>query len=149
MAEDVREAILARMLVVMKAIPGETDALRNATISDDGSPRKLVLLDGDEQCDSLGDLNRPPLAQRITRMYPIIVVASMAKAKDVGSDLSSRRGKVIKAIEGDADLIALTAKGQGGRYIGIDPNLLAMGLLPLGDSPLKFEFTYLLRPSQF
>jgi len=149
MSEDVREAILARILVVLQGIPGETDVARNLIVNDDLSPHRLVLLDGSEDCDSLADLNRPPLVQRITRMYPLVNVASMAKARDLGAGLSSRRGKIIKAIEGDSALIALTAKNDGGRYIGIDNALLAQGLLPLGDMPMKFVFAYMLRPSQF
>ena len=148
MAEDVREAILARMLVVLNAIPGEGDVARNVTINDDGSPQRLALLDGAEDLvPDEGLSNRPPLAPRIMKMYPLTLVGSSAKAKDVGSDTSTRRGRIIKAIEGDPTLIGLTYKGKGGRYVGIE-NSLALGILTLDQAAMKFEFTYVLRPDQ-
>lgn len=150
MAEDVREAILARMLAVLQGIPGEDDVARNSTVDDDGaSLQRISLLDGAEDIvPDEGLANRPALAQRLMRMYPLTLVGSAAKAKDVGSSISSRRAKIIQAIEGDSTLAGLTYKGKGGRYVGIE-NTLALGILTFDQAALKFEFTYLLRPSQF
>jgi hypothetical protein len=149
MSEDVREAILARMFIVFTGITGEIDVARNQIFNDDGSPRRLALLDGAEDIvpdDGLS--NRPALSQRIMRMYPLTLVGSAAKAKDIGSDVSTRRRRIITAIEGDSTLQGLTYKGKGGRYVGIE-NTLALGILTLDQTALKFEFTYVLRPSQF
>jgi hypothetical protein len=149
MAEDIREAILARLLVVMQSIPGESDVARNKLLNDDGSLQQLVLVDGEEVLFDDGGLSkRPKLSQRQMKMYPLAVVGSIAKSKDVGSDLSARRGKIIKAIEADAELALLTVKNEGGRYVGIDNNFAA-AYLTLAQAPMRFEFTYLLRPSQF
>jgi len=149
MAEDIREAILAQMLAVMQNITGETDVVRNQIVNDDGSAHRLALLDGAEDLvpdDGLS--NRPPLAPRIMKMYPLTLVGSSAKAKDIGADVSARRARIISAIEGDPTLIGLTYKGKGGRYVGIE-NTLALGILTVDQAALKFEFTYVLRPSQF
>jgi hypothetical protein len=149
MAEDVREAILARMLVLLNAIPGEGDVARNQIVNDDGSPLRLVLIDGEEVLlDDGGLSNKPKLSPRPMKMYPLVVVGSIAKPKEIGTDLSVRRGKIIKAIETDSELAALTVKNTGGRYTGID-NTFAAAFLTLAQAPMRFEFTYLLRPSEF
>lgn len=148
MAEDVREAILLRLVSLLGALPNIDEVSRNVLIDDDGNLHRITVMEGEEIASEADPVNRPAIAPRVVRMQPQIILSASAKSKDVGSDLSTMRGMVIKAIVTDSPLIALTLNSGGVRYIGMESDL-AFGRTMLGQMALKFQFTYALRPDQF
>jgi hypothetical protein len=144
---DIRESILTRLQAVISDAATGIEVKRNALTGDDGAPYRVVLLDGDEEANDADSDTRPPTAPRIIRMYPLVVISAAAKAINVGSDLSVLRAALIKAIEADTALAALTINSRGGRYVGIDGSL-GLGAVTFGQTALKFRFSYLLLPNQ-
>lgn len=145
---DVREALLARLVVLLGGLVGIDRVSRNVLVDDDNNQHRITIMEGDEVAAETDPVNRPPTAPRVVHMQPQILISAQAKSTEVGSDLSTIRGKIIKAIAADSDLIALTLNGRGGRYVGMESDL-AFARAMSGQMALKFEFTYVLRPDQF
>lgn len=147
---DTREAIMARLVALMGDITGVDEVARNVLMSDDEEDRRkrIVVLEGDETIDE-EDLartgNRPATALTIMHMQPQIMLQNFAASSVVGSGLSAMRAAIIKKIATDSTLIALTVKGRGGIYLGMGSDL-AFGREMAGETSLKFQFTYVLRP---
>jgi hypothetical protein len=100
---DVREDILARLLVVVASIPNIKFAQRNnIEIPEDQLPAALVF-DGDEETNDASDLSmRPANRPTMVRMHPEIVIAQ--QADEVGSDLTTLRRELIKRVMTDTVL---------------------------------------------
>lgn len=145
---DIREAILARLAVLMGDVVSADTVSRNVLVDDDGSKKRITIMEGDEIAAESDPVQRPPNAPRIVHMQPQLILSAQASSEDVGADLSAMRGQVIKLIAADAALIALTLNGRGGRYLGMESDL-AFGRAMFGQMALKFDFAYLLRPDQF
>ena len=142
---DVREAILARLLVVCSEVEGILNAFRNkASISENMQPA-LAIYDADEEGydDPKG---RPTIAHRRVLMTPQIVVLHGAAASEVGTDVNVLRARVIKAIMTDAALAALTLDREGVRYEGCTTEL-AMGRQMNASFGISISFTYMLKPA--
>lgn len=150
MAEDVREAILARLEVLL-ALTGVDQVARNELTSDDGvavGKKRIVILEGDETVSEQESGSKPANAPRTIYMHPQIMLQNFASSADVGSGLSTIRGQVIQAIATDDTLIQLTVKNQGGKYMGLESDL-GFARAMNGEVSLKFQFCYELRPDQF
>lgn len=151
MAEDVREAILSRLEVLLK-LPGVDQVVRNVDIADDAGAdagkRIISILEGDEVTSDQEPTNRPATTPQTVHMHPQILLTNFNTSEKVGPGLSAMRGAVIKAIATDSVLIAKTIKKRGGVYMGMESDL-AFSRSMLGNVALKFQFTYLLRPDQF
>jgi hypothetical protein len=148
MAEDVREAILARLVVLMGSVVGTDSVSRNVIIDDDGNAKRITVMEGEEIASDADPVNRPPTAPRIVHMQPQLILSAQANSAEVGSDLSNLRGHAIKLIASDTTLISLTLNGRSGRYIGMESDL-AFGKAMFGQMALKFQFSYVMRPDQF
>jgi hypothetical protein len=149
MAEDIREAILARLAVVLGELVGIDSVKRNLSVDDDaGDSRRIVILEGDEIPPEQEPNNKPATAPHTIYMHPQIELRNFADASDVGPNLSAMRGLVITAIATDATLTGYTVKGLGGRYIGMESDLMFARAMS-GTVALKFQFAYTLRPDQF
>ena len=152
MAEDVREAILSRLVALLK-LPGVDVVGRNINLSDDAGfetrnrKRIISILEGDEITSDQEPTTRPANTPQTVHMHPQIVLVNFAAVDQVGSGLSAMRGAVIKAIATDATLIGLTIKNRGGVYMGMESDL-GFARAMLGNVALKFQFSYLLRPDQ-
>lgn len=146
---DVREAILARLLVLMGGIAGIGEVSRNVLAGDDaaGTPKQITVLEGDEIASEYDPAARPATAPRVVHMHPQILLSNFAGTADVGPGLSAMRAAIVKAIATDATLVGLTLNNRGGRYIGMESDL-AFARAMLGQMAMKFEFTYVLRPDQ-
>lgn len=145
---DIREAIMARIVELMD-LPGVNEVVRNQLYSDDTKPSTISVFEGDElidDADQAATRNRPANAPVVMHMQPQIHLQKFASAADVGSDLSTMRAAVIKAIAADATLAGYTVKGRGGIYLGFESDL-AFAREMLGQMALKFQFTYSLNPS--
>ena len=149
MAEDIREAILARLETLLGGMVGIDKVARNLPLDDDsGDIRRIVILEGDEAAPEQEPNNKPATSVQTIYMHPQIELRNFAAPSDVGPNLSTMRGLVIKAIATDAELIGHTIKGLGGRYIGMESDLVFARAMS-GTVALKFQFAYSLRPDQF
>lgn len=142
---DPREQILQRLLVVLAGVEGIKKARRNELDQNESSMPYAVILDGDETGADSDPVSRPSTAPRIVTMTPEIYVVIANKAAEVGTDVNLMRARVINAIATDAPLIALTLKGEGGRYDGAASGL-SRGRSMMGEVGLSFSFRYVLRP---
>jgi hypothetical protein len=145
---DVREDILARLLVVVASIPNIKSAQRNNTeIPEDLLPAALVF-DGDEETDDAADLSmRPSNRPTLVRMHPEIVIAQ--QADEVGSDLTTLRRELIKRVLTDTELneqIVKTGRNGNGaiRYLGCQTDL-GLGRSLQGALRAQFMFKYALK----
>lgn len=150
MAEDVREAIMARLVVLMGTISGVDEVARNVLVLDDeeGKTRRITILEGDEMSSDQEPVKRrPPNSPLVIHMHPQILLSNFADTSLVGSGLSAMRTAIIKKVAADTALTALTLDNLGGRYLGMESDL-AFARAMAGETALKFQFTYVLRPDQ-
>jgi hypothetical protein len=145
---DVREDILARLLVVVASIPNIKFAQRNnIEIPEDQLPAALVF-DGDEETNDASDLSmRPANRPTMVRMHPEIVIAQ--QADEVGSDLTTLRRELIKRVTTDTVLneqIVKTGRNGNGaiRYLGCRTDL-GLGRSLQGALLAEFMFKYALK----
>jgi hypothetical protein len=117
-------------------------------VDDDTSrTKRIILLEGDEMSDEEDPIARPATAPRAVHMHPQILLSNFASSSTVGTGLATVRAAIINAIATDSQLIALTLNSRGGRYLGMESDLVFAGAM-LGQTSLKFQFTYVLRPGQ-
>jgi len=146
---DVREDILARLLVIVGTIPNMRSAQRNnVEIPEDLLPAAIVF-DGDEETQDASDLSmRPPNRPTLVHMHPEIVIAQ--QTDEVGSDLTTLRRELLKRVLTDIELnqnIVKTGRyGNGAiRYLGCQTDVGWMRSL-YGALRAQFLFKYALRP---
>lgn len=144
---DRREAILARLTVVLAGIEGVTSFGRNR---DDVSERQrpaLRLLDADEAADEAAfERKRPAHAPNIVALTPEIYAVVAGEADEVGPAMSALRASVIKAVLTDHELLGLCVDGDI-RYEGCATGF-ARGRTMNGEMLLQFTFNYLLDPAR-
>jgi hypothetical protein len=145
---DVREDILARLLVVVASIPNIKSAQRNTSeIPEELLPAALVF-DGDEETDDAADLSmRPSNRPTMVRMHPEIIIAQ--QADEIGSDLTTMRRELIKRVMTDTELneqIVKTGRNGNGaiRYLGCQTDL-GLGRSLQGALRAQFMFKYALK----
>ena len=145
---DVREDILARLLVVVAGIPNIRSAQRNNTeIPEDQLPAALIF-DGDEETDGASDLSmRPSNRPFMVRMHPEIIIAQ--QTDEVGSELTTMRRELIKRVTTDTVLneqIVKTGRNGNGaiRYLGCQTQL-GLGRSLFGALLAQFMFKYALK----
>lgn len=144
---DVREAIMARLLVLASEVENVANAYRNIrAVSDDKLPA-LIVLEGDEEADENDPPRRVPQATRRVHMRPQIVIASGAPSEELGTDLNTLRIATIKAVLSDDTLRELTLDETGVRYEGMDGELM-FGRTMIGNIALRFRLTYALKPHE-
>jgi hypothetical protein len=145
---DVREDILARLLVVVSTIPNLRSAYRNnVDIPEDQLPAAVVL-DGDEESDGADDVSmKQPHRPYNVQMMPEIIIAQ--QADEVGSDLTTLRRELIKRVLTDIELNQIAKTGRLGngaiRYLGCQTDLGWMRSLH-GALRAQFLFKYTLKP---
>ena len=147
---DVREDILARLLVVVATIPNLRSAHRsNIDINETQLPA-VVVLDGDEDTNDSTDFSmRPANRPTVVHMTPGLMIVDQGDL--VGSDLSVMRRALIKLVLTDTELneqIVKTGKfGNGAiRYLGCQTDLGWARELH-GALALQFLFKYTLNPN--
>lgn len=146
---DTREDILARLVVVVAAIPTIRSSHRNnVELTEDQLPAAIVF-DGDEETDDAADASmRPPNRPTLVTMTPQIVIAQQTDV--VGTELSALRRELIKRVMTDSELneqIVKTGRHGNGaiRYLGCQTQLGWMRSL-YGALLAQFLFKYALRP---
>lgn len=146
---DVRENILARLVVIVDAVANFKQVYRNyVDLTEDDLPAAAVL-DGDEETDDTTDASmRPPNRPTLATMHPEIIVFKIAP--QVGPDISVLRRELVKAVLYDTELnqqIVKTGRyGNGAiRYLGCQTDL-AWGRSMFGALKANFLFKYALKP---
>jgi hypothetical protein len=113
---DVREDILARLLVVVASVPNIKTALRNNVDIQEELLPAVSVFDGDEETNGAEDRSaRPAGRPYVARMMPEIVVS---ERHGTGSELGTFRREIISRVLGDATLIAQVGGNGAIRYIG-------------------------------
>jgi hypothetical protein len=150
MAVDVRENILARLVVIVGTMPSIKQVYRNnVDLTEDDLPAAAVL-DGDEETDDTSDRSmRPPDRPTLATMTPEIIIFKLAP--QVGPDISTLRRELIKLVLYDIELneqIVKTGRyGNGAiRYLGCQTDL-GWERSMFGALKASFQFKYALRPS--
>jgi hypothetical protein len=148
---DVREDILARLLVVVAAIPNIRSSHRsNVDINEKQLPA-VVVLDGDEETNDSTDFSmRPANRPTVVHLTPGLMIVDQGEL--VGSALSVLRSELIKRVLTDTELneqIVKTGRfGNGAiRYLGCQTDLGWARELH-GALAMQFLFKYALRPEQ-
>lgn len=143
---DVREGILARLIVVCTEVTGIIAAERNR-LDVPGLRRPAIILhDGNEEL-----IDAPPKERqsRITRMALTPALILLARADDAtpaGPLLSSYRSRLVKGVLSDPTLVSLTGTNGAINYHGC----LMHVPLPESREPrmdISFTFNYVLRLS--
>lgn len=148
---DVREQILDRLHLVVNGVDDLKTIMRNVIAFDDTQLPAAGILEGDEEVQAPPSQQddgtmRPSIAPRIVTATPQVFIRVKADA-NVGTDLNTFRARIIKAVLEDAELNALTMRGQGIRYVGQQSTLHA-GRSMVGAFALLFQFKYLLVPRE-
>ncbi len=141
---DVREDILARLLVVVAAIPNIRSAARNnVEIPEDQQPHAFIF-DGDEDSDGASDIasGRPGRRSYLVRMTPEIVIGQ--QAAEVGSELTTFRRELIKRVLNDTELNELVGGNGAIRYLGCQTHF-SWGRTLQGELHAQFMFKYALK----
>jgi len=149
MAEtDRREAILARLEVILAGVDGIKHAFRNVPDVPETKRPAAIVLDADEVADETGEgRNRfANLAPITAIMTPEIYFKFGGSAENVGPTLNALRIKAIKAILTDETLIALV-KDNDIRYLGFATGF-ASGRSIEGEAGISFQFRYMVFPSK-
>ncbi len=144
-ASDVREAILARLLVLFEGIVGEGHAFRNRLRIPDELCPAIAVLDGDETPDDSGyGKGRPANGPLVMYMRPEIYGFVQGADSEVGSTLNALRSSMLAAVLNDSVLLGLCMNGDI-RYEGYSSGL-ANGRSLEGEMGLALCFVYVLRP---
>lgn len=144
---DIREDILARLVLVARGVSGINGAFRNGFDLDESKVPCVVIHDGDETADD-ADPFRQAAAPRRVRMTPEIYVLVASDPETVGTQMNLYSRRLAKAILADSTLIALTGTSPVGdiRYEGCSTGL-SKGRQVQGECRLHFSFGYVLRVS--
>lgn len=145
---DKREAILARLLIVVKAVEGIKTATRNKkAISEDQRPG-VQIFDADEEADDreIGR-GRPGNAPNLITMTPEIFLVLGAVTETVGTELNTLRAKLVKAIVSDSELATLVGPNGEIRYKACATGL-SQGRTMEGEMGIVIDFKYVLNPSE-
>jgi len=146
-AFDNREAILTRLLAVLKSVAGADNAYRNQISVPEKKVKDgaLILLDADEEPEeSAYGRKRPATTPVIVVMTPEVHLLVQKNADDIGPALNTLRRKVIRAVLHDETLVALCHDGDL-RYAGFATGFAA-GRTIEGIAGISFAFRYVLRP---
>jgi hypothetical protein len=142
---DLREAILARLAVVLGGVEGVKAVGRNVLDVPGIARPALILHDGSEEFFDKPDQERRSRAQRM-ELTPAIFVLVGADAVNVGSLLNTYRARVVPAVLGDAELSLLVNRNGEIRYHGCERHP-ATPESKEGRLELTFVFTYVFRPT--
>jgi hypothetical protein len=151
MAVDKREAILARLFVVLSGTPGLVTTVRNrGELPTDKRP-SCLLLDGDEKADEKArEKGRITAYPNTVVMDPEVYVALESGRKPqnegVGQDLNAFRVAIIKRVLTDTVLRDLVGS-NGEIFYGGCMTDLARNREMNGEIGLIFMFRYVLNPN--
>ncbi len=141
---DRREEILVRMLGILSAVEGSSNAFRNRSDVHESLRPCIVLVDGDEEAEQQ-DSNRAGRTPRRVRMTPHVLLMAGGPAETIGTQLNDLRKQAIYELCSDAQLKALSLQDNDVVYEGAQM-IMDEGRRIEGVMVLVFTVTYLLRP---
>jgi hypothetical protein len=146
---DRREEILLRLLSLAAAVEGIVKTARNTTEFPEQLRPAAVLFDGGEGAPE--EMNPPRGrsidASRVMVMTPQLVILLGEDEANVGSEINVLRARLLRTIQTDTTLAALTFKGVGVAYLGCDTNLDA-GRGTEAEMSFSYAIPYVLRFSE-
>lgn len=142
---DVREDILARLLVLLAGIPNIRSAQRNDVDTSESRMPAAIVFDGDEETSGAEDRSaRLSPRPYIVRMMPEIVVVE--QHEEAGTELTTFRREIIKRVLNDAVLIEHVGGNGAIRYLGCQTDIgwmreryVAVGVQFMFQYSLKIE----------
>jgi hypothetical protein len=146
---DIREDILARLVVIVAAMPSIKKVYRNYVDLVEADLPAASVLDSDEETNDATDASmHPPNRPTLATMTPEIIIYKIAP--QVGPDISVLRRELIKLVLYDIELneqIVKTGRfGNGAiRYLGCQTDL-AWERSMFGSLKARFSFKYALKP---
>lgn len=146
MSRDVRELILARLVVIMEGVDGILAAYRDRADLDEDMLPAAYVLDGKEQKVSApGRTIREPMLMRLQPQIFLKLKPNRPANKDMGPVLSGFRNKILLAIAGDELLSDLVGEGTGGviEYVQSDTDMQS-GSTMEGQESVDLAITYIL-----
>lgn len=145
---DKREQILARLVLIADGVPGVAEAGRNQTDLTDRQLPAVMVLEGDEQPSPavVEGRNLPPTAPIRMVMTPELCIIGGDKPSDLGTVLNTLRAGLIKAVTTDSALIAILGANGAIAYRGLVSDL-ALGRSMMGRMALRFDITYVVKPT--
>jgi hypothetical protein len=145
---DVREAVLARLEAIVKALPGYALVERNLTLLPDAAALfpAVSIEDGPEDPIDDEDALRLRLAPqpRLMLMAPSIDVYEFATPETQGVVMAGHRRAIVAAVAGDAGLAALVPQDLRA-YAGCVPGSALHGKGVVRGLSLRFVFVYFLK----
>lgn len=149
MSVNRREEVLARIFEILGGLAGFETKFRNrGKLTNDKHP-SVGMLDGDETTKTQARPGRPGMSTVIVTMSPqifIILKDGGPTNKDVGTELNSRRGDVLRAIAADAQLKALIGPNGAIRYDGAETDLKT-GMSLSGEMQINLSIDVPLNPN--
>ena len=143
---DMREILLARVLVVLKTVQGLETCERNLDDLSDLRLPAAILFDGDEEAfDNPRARGQAPNA---VEMHPVIEVHFPEAPENVGTQINAIRARIQKALCADTTIRTLCGNvpHAGIRYIGMTSDLAA-GRATVAKRILSFGINYLFKPT--
>ncbi len=144
---DIREAVLAQLLVIAEGLKTSGDvktAKRNSTQVAEETRPAILIFDADEAADAADPQTRS--GPRRVAMSPETYLLLGGKPENVGAAINALRAKWIKAVLTDATLKTILGSPTGlARYEGCGTSL-AMGKDMNADMGVSFSFHYVLDP---
>lgn len=141
---DLREAILARLAVVIAGISGIESAARNLDQQSETKLPAIVLYDGDEEAMESIKFGSSPT---IVTMTPTLALSLGDVPENVGTTTNEWRAKVLKAVLLDATTAALCGANGGVRYLGLTTSL-SQGRTSQVEIIFNFAINYPLFPTR-
>ena len=146
-----REEILNRVFEVLETIPNAVTIARNRGLMDNDMRPCILLLDADEQTIVTGaGRGRQKMQPVIVKMMPqIFVVLKTKKPQNdgIGPELNDYRGKIITALNDDAQLLALIGPNGDISYDGCLTDMKT-GSTMEGQMQLDFSITTVMDPNR-
>lgn len=146
---DTREAILARIVEIMKTVPGIKTVVRNEIDLSRKDQPAATLLDGDEEVYTRPRVPSQILAPQIMRMrFGLFITVKDARPKpnDMGTVLNGLRIAAIKALTADVQLRTLIGTNGALEFTGINTDL-NVGSAISGEMQLNFTANYFFDPA--
>ena len=150
-----REEILGRMFEILDGMKAANPGLsiqtvkRNRGLLDNDMRTALVLLDGDETTQLVGERRgRQKMSPVLVRMKPqVFAILKIKKPQNegVGTDLNALRAAIIKAFADDAQLLALIGPNGDIAYDGCETDLKT-GMSLEGQVQMSFSLLTVLNP---
>lgn len=142
---DRREAILARLLEIATGIEGIVRAWRHKSRVTEEARPAIVILDADEVAEE-GEAaaGRPFNVQRRVVMTPEIYIMLGGSPEEVGTEINTMRGRFLKAVLKDDELISIVGTNGLIKYEGCATGL-AEGRSMEAEMGVSISFTYILK----